>query len=340
MPVGLVDMDSMGDVLPISKWSEGSGGAPFIDAAYGTFGGRGHRYSGSGMQARRDIPQTTRSIIGFHINIQPPATSGGQIWFRENATTHVIVTFFGDANQVIVKHGDGTILGSSDIQAYPRSVWFYCEIEVLVDNVVGVVRVWLFGSSITVIDVTGVDTRNGASGFINNIKFIGSHSHTHGGDGTVYFDDLYVVDANVLPAKLGACRVTSRFPNSDGTPLEWDPSSGSTHFNLVDEQPFSGTDYVQTNVNGERDMFGITDDGISFGIHGVRVIGQMRKNDVLPAQARLLVKDGANFGSGDVRNLSDTSQVFSDVFGERPAGGGTWSEASVDALQIGVEKVT
>jgi len=41
---------------------------------------------------------------------------------------------------------------------------------------------------------------------------------------------------------------------SDGNYLQWTPSTGTTHYTLVNETPCNGaTNYVSTGTNGNRD---------------------------------------------------------------------------------------
>lgn len=344
MAIGLIDMDSCGDALTFSAgtqtpWTESSGGGPQMSTAYGTFGGYGFRCQGSGQQIRRNIAQTTRLIFGLHINIPQV---GGTIWIRENSIVHAQVNIRGDTGQVVLRNGASSVTyDSTPVDTFIGSTWWYGEVDVLIHDTLGEMRLWMFGSSTPVLELTGLDTKNGGSGYINNLKFCGAH--LVGGDfnGTFDWDDMYMIDGTVPgSARLGPCRVTARYPNSDGAPSEWDPSVVGPHWPMVSERPFSAADWVQTNVNGERDMFGMPTDGLTFNVHGIRVIGQVRKNDVLAAQARLTIKDGANYGNGALRNLSDTSTIYGDTFAERPAGAGAWDVASVDGVLIGAEKVT
>lgn len=341
MAIGLVDFDGCGDGDRTARmWSESSGGSPLISTAYGTFGGYGFWNTST---VSRFLPGNYTNLIhGAHIQTVNGGEAGGQrIVYCENGTVHVAIAYVFGQERIRITHGNGAEIHITPVGSFPQLQWGYVEAQIVVHDTAGIIRLWLFGDSTPFLELTGLDTKNGGSGFINNIKLWNSTNYLGDGFGTVYYDDMYWVDGNVPGAvNLGPCRITKRSPIGDGTPSEWDPDSGVTHWTQVDELPFDITSWVQTNVNGEKDMYTVEDDGITYNIYGVRIIGQMRKNDVLAAQARLIVKDGANFGNGNVRNLSDTSVAYSDVFPERPAGAGNWNEASVDAMQIGVEKVT
>ena len=50
----------------------------------------------------------------------------------------------------------------------------------------------------------------------------------------------------------------SILPSSEGTYLQWTPSTGTTHYTLVDESTCNGTtDYNSTNTVGNRDSYGV-----------------------------------------------------------------------------------
>lgn len=51
----------------------------------------------------------------------------------------------------------------------------------------------------------------------------------------------------------------STLPSSDGAYLQWTPSTGTTHYTLVDESTCNGTtDYNSTSTVGNRDSYGVS----------------------------------------------------------------------------------
>jgi hypothetical protein len=73
-----------------------------------------------------------------------------------------------------------------------------------------------------------------------------------------------VLLASSLVTGFAATLVAS--PSADGTYTSWTPSTGTTHFTLVDESPCNGTtDYVSTTVVGNRDSYSVNVSGISNG---------------------------------------------------------------------------
>jgi hypothetical protein len=56
-----------------------------------------------------------------------------------------------------------------------------------------------------------------------------------------------------------AASTASIYPTGAGTYSQWTPSTGTTHYTLVDETSCNGTtDYVSTTVNGNRDSYAVS----------------------------------------------------------------------------------
>jgi hypothetical protein len=73
---------------------------------------------------------------------------------------------------------------------------------------------------------------------------------------------------------------SSILPTGEGTYLQWTPSSGATHYTLVDETTCNGvTDYVRTTTVGQRDSYGVSLSGVPSGALITRI-------DVKPCASR------------------------------------------------------
>ena len=70
---------------------------------------------------------------------------------------------------------------------------------------------------------------------------------------------FFVIAALLLVQLVFADSTSSLLPSSDGAYLQWTPSTGTTHYTLVDESTCNGTtDYNSTNTVGNRDSYGIS----------------------------------------------------------------------------------
>jgi len=339
MTLGLIDFDGCGDGdRSLTLWS--SAAFTNVGTTYGTFGGYGFQVLGLGGNATRYLkPEntafgTTHIIAGCHRYME---SAQDMSWcFKEGTTTHIEVYVQADGTiQVYRGTGKTSSLGATAAGVFPLTQWVFMVVDLTIaDGTGGSCYIYLYGTGTPVLSCTSVDTRNGGTaGVIDNLNWGGpGNSHQR-------VDDLYIIDATVASAvQLGSVVVGLRAPNADSTPLEWD-SSGANHWSVVDEQPFSDADYIQTAVNGEKDLMTVSDDGKDYQPYGVRLIGRMLKTDADSCQARLIIKDGANYGSGTTRNLSAAAVYYRDCFEVRPGGAGEWTQAALDALAVGAEKV-
>lgn len=70
---------------------------------------------------------------------------------------------------------------------------------------------------------------------------------------------LSLIATLLLAQLVFADSTSSIFPSSDGAYLSWTPSTGTTHYTLVDESTCNGaTDYNSTNTVGNRDSYGVS----------------------------------------------------------------------------------
>jgi hypothetical protein len=105
---------------------------------------------------------------------------------------------------------------------------------------------------------------------------------------------------------------SSLLPSSVGTYNAWTPSTGSTHYTLVDESSCNGvTDYVRTTVTGSRDSFGVSLSSIPDGstITAVAITPCASKNKSSGASTMNLFYrvNGSNSADAGSYSLSGTT---------------------------------
>jgi len=206
--------------------------------------------------------------------------------------------------------------------------WFYCEVELVVSDTVGVCRVWINGAK--VIDISNVDTKGQASTTVERIRFTQSGS----GEGGITIDDIYLTDT---PARLGESRIYVIEPTSDAA-AGWTRSTGATNFGCVDEAPFNTTDYVASAVPGTIDSYGFADLPYTPAlIHAVQTTLFAAKDDAATRTIRANLTSGATVANGTDFGLSATYLQKTDLYPLNPAGSVAWTAAAVAALLAGPE---
>jgi hypothetical protein len=164
--------------------------------------------------------------------------------------------------------------------------------------------------------------------------------------GTHHWDDIYVADdtGGINDDYLsGDLVIHGSNPTSDGASTQWTPSTGSTHFSLVDDAAGSANDadYVTDSVLGNIDLYGYADFtliGTNTPILGVQVntVGAMQASGSKDVEVR--VRDtGGSQASGTAHTFTSTTiEHFASLFDQNPVTSVDWTKASLNAAQFGL----
>ncbi|MCK9557029.1 MAG: hypothetical protein M0R50_03180 [Candidatus Cloacimonetes bacterium] len=252
----------------------------------------------------------------------------------DNATLGVNVTLTSGA--IVVKL-DGTTISTYSISLIP--IWYYLEMKVFCHATSGTVEIRLNGT--TIISLIGINTKAGADSFHNIFK-ITSNSNIKN---TIYncFDDLYICDGSGSTVNdfQGDCRVIGIFPNADTSTIEWTTSAGTTHYNLVDENPENGaTDYVYSSTSGQRDLYtypSLVGTGTIIGIQIATTAALSSGTSIILEQPIL---SGSATEIGPDNTLTSSSYLdFRHISLTDPNTGLAWTIANLAAAKIGVKVV-
>jgi len=186
----------------------------------------------------------------------------------------------------------------------------------------------------------GQDLKNTANATASQVSL--GHHGTSGG-ATPTYDDLYICDGTGGTNNdfLGDCRVDTLYPTSDGNYSQFTPSTGSSHFALVDETTPNTTDYNDGATVGDRDSYGMGNLAAltSQTVYGVQVNAAIVKDDAGAKSAATFVRSSATDGDGAGVALGTSQAYVSQVFETNPNGSVAWTETTVNAMEAGV-KVT
>lgn len=117
-----------------------------------------------------------------------------------------------------------------------------------------------------------------------------------------------------VTATVYATTTSSLLPTSVGTYSAWTPSTGSTHYTLVDESSCNGaTDYVSTTAVGSRESFGVSLSSIPDGalITGLSLTpcASKIKNSGTVTMSLFYRANGVNSADGSAYTLSGATPV-------------------------------
>ena len=300
----------------------------------------------SGVQA--DASSAHTGSYGLDIN---PATSGNRYWIVPiTPASSVYVSFWwkpvnitlsnslfidaysGSAPQAGIylsntlvwsaQRGASTVLATASAPL-PDYEWHHYKLYIYIADSFG--RVKLDIDSINVIDFTG-DTKPSTATTTDRV-FFGAYGSK------CYLDDLIIDDAQ----NWVDVRFNGLIPNSDVT-TDWTPSTGSTHYTLVDEVPYDDADYLETNTDAQQEIYGLTDwTGTNktpqMTVTWVRAL----KTTADTQKLKLIVKSGATTDVGTAQDVYTTATYLNRIDETDPNTGVAWTDSGVDAMQIGYE---
>lgn len=232
--------------------------------------------------------------------------------------------------------------------------YYFIELHTLIHPSAGTLLLKVNGD--TWLTLSGIDTQaDGASSVAAWQEILVGGLRASSGQVDWYVDDLYAGDADASDAFnqminiVGDVRVDYRNVFQDGTTLQWTPSTGLSHFAMVDDNPPDlDSTYDATTTVGAVDTFlkqGVPIVGAA--VIALQPIYLVRRTDGGNTSTAAVIRDGGtNFtgsqeGSGQA--IGNTSTYTYDwwTVTQRPSASGTpLTQALVDAMEIGFKKVT
>lgn len=260
--------------------------------------------------------------------------------FYEGSTSHINLTSNADGS-ISVRRGAnaGTVLATSATGVFLDNTWTYIEVYVKISDTVGEVIVKVNNNE--VINITGQDTRNGGTGVIDSFAYVvGGYTDGFGSNGAqLDFDDTYACSSagTVNNTFLGPVRIDGLLPDSDGATTDFTPLSGSDNFAMVDEAvPDGDTSYNTSATPGHKDIFGLSDIPTPASVTVFGVISRVRAkaSDLGVVELQPSVISNAVEDDGASRFLGTSYAEYSDLFEQNPDGNVSWTDSSVNTLQI------
>jgi len=225
----------------------------------------------------------------------------------------------------------GTLVGTGALIPI-NNTWYVLEVHVLIADSGGIVEVRADGNPL--ISFVG-DTKPGADTAIDRIG-------TYCGPGSVYaYDDFIVNDpsGSVNNSWPGGLKIALRKPIAEGSPQQWTPTPGPTHYTVLDELPPSGADYVKTDVADNVEKVQLS--ALPAEAQSVRAVQldywALKLSTVAPIRLAPMVElDGVDYVQAD-KDLPLAQGQVKELLNTNPATGGNWSVAAANALILGAK---
>jgi hypothetical protein len=264
--------------------------------------------------------------------------AGGEIIVRSRSASGVELTIgCTGTGQLYAYRGDfGTQLGSTSVSTpFSASTWHWLEVRHKYDSTVGIVEVWCDG--VQILNLTGQNTKQfSAAGIIG--WEVGAQSSSI----SWQYDDYYVLDTSGSApqnTRLGDCRIEVVLPTSDASPNNGTPSTGTTHYTLVDDAPFyNTTDYVDiTNTTGQEERYGVAALAGSPGtVMAVQVVTYAEKTDAGTVQFKNEIVSGSSAGLSSSFSLTTSFARYESIHTLDPSTSAAIAPSALSSLKMGV----
>lgn len=252
---------------------------------------------------------------------------------------HVSVERTASAGFIVRRGTGGTLLASSASSLWTAANWYFFEIKVVIDDVVGVVQIKVNGA--TVVNFSG-DTRNGgADALVYAMNYI---SDSGAPDRLINVDDLYILNGagSVNNNFIGDCAVKTLYPNGNGNYSQGVNSASTSvnNYSYVNEPGIpNAANYVAFAATGDKDSY--TFDDLPAGtVYGIAQRAYASKSDAGSRTMRNFQRIAAtDYPSAVDQGLSVTPTYLgkSDLIQVSPATGVLWTVTEINGAEFGTE---
>lgn len=310
-----------------------SGAAQNFSTSAGRYGGGAWQFGQIGtLIVPGPFPLETWMGFAYQMN---EATSSEMVIATWNSVsdTEATLTYNATTGQMKAYRGNRNYLVASATVNVNDNAWHWWDIHHKQD-VSGAFEIWIDGTR--VLNFSGDMSYNAVSSLASIT--IGSVAvYTPRG----YMDDLVIVDTtgSANNGRVSDSRIESLRPSSDASPNNGTPSTGATHYGVVDDTTWDASDYTTiTNTSGQEELFGISDlASTPSSVAAVKVTFYAQKTDTGSAILKTVVVSSGTEGDGPSQTLGTAWGRFGTIYEQDPHTTAPWIASAVNALQAGVK---
>lgn len=231
-----------------------------------------------------------------------------------------------------------TLIGTSGTTII-NNTWTLIEVHcIIATGATGTYELKINGTSV----INATSQRTGQTN-ANMGSFVLQFMRGNAGGGStnsyLAFDDLRVNDTagSVNNTWCGDESILLIKPNAagDSTQFTRGGADSGSNYGQVDETPPNAlTDYVYDTVVGHTDLYNMSTVTVT-SVSAVEVIMQLQNPDGNGGTVNLVTKTGAGQSDGTAQAVTGVPLYFKRLLEADPADAGAWSQAKIDALQVG-----
>ena len=320
---------------------EQDSGAGYLERGTGRFGGYSAQFPTLGSiarLARATLDAETATItmgFAFYIDGTAPFANTNLVHFYAADTTIQFTLRINADRTLKICNGSGTTALIQTTTALAASAWSYIEFTVVVSDTVGTAEIWI--DDVSEASGTALDTR-GSTGGSNVFMFEFGTNIAGAGRPLVRFDDMYVRDDTT---RHGPCFWEYIPPNADTADADGTPSTGATDFGVLDDNPWTLTDYLSLSAAGDLtilDHAGLSDNPVD--IWAVQLLAGVAKMEAGDRTFRGVLKQGGTVYNGATTGYgSSGARLLHWHWETNPATASAWTTATVNSVDFGMEIV-
>lgn len=282
-------------------------------------------------------------IIGFALFVPANFTaSTNGVYIEKASAEQCHIGFSNSAGFFNLTFQRGaTVLGTTTSN-FLYNVWHYFELKVTVRTSTNG-SYELRWNEVNVLSGSGVNSANVGSDGSDIVAW-----RTVASGANMRWDDMYVCDdAGAINNDFkGDSQIRGGLPNGVGDVQQWTPGTGTTHHTLVDDAATGvtdGTDNVNSDTNGQKDLFDFQDlVSVNGNIYGLMLMSQLAMNAAGSRTLKHVYRDIANveYNPANFVVSSTTYTEFQDIMEVNPNTAVAWTESDINNAQFGVEVVS
>lgn len=319
------------------KWNS-IGSSPAITAGVGRRGGNVLELSTNSRSVTKAFGNISSFVLGFAFRVGTALPSGNTyiLHFYDTSSAQISLQLNQNGTFTVSRAGN-FVTGGTSANAISASTWYYIELKATVSDSIAADSCKLKVNGVDWLNVAaGQDLKNTSNASVNSFTLFGN-----GASGSQYIQDLYFLDQTgpaPLNDFLGDCRIDTVYPDAEGNYLDLTPSTGTSHYALVDEATPNTTDYNSSSTAGQRDSYGFQSVPALAAqtIYGVQVNVAALKDDAGARSLAPFVRHGGVNGDGSAVALSTSQAYISSIHPVNPSTGAAWTEAQINAMEAGV----
>lgn len=335
MTAGFIDgFDHYAAADIFSKWTGQFSGAPNVAILPTYARGTGQGITMTAAALNRGIYKTVWPAGSATV------TMGAAVWLTAYpATTGILFAFVDGSGEQCSIRGDGggklTVNQGANIRATSTNLitlnaWHFIEFKATVSSS-GTAELRVDGTSTGWVPSTGSLDLTGTA---NNYATGAALAQCTAAANSAYFDDVYLTDDGTF---WGDGKAACLRPQAAGNYAQWTSNGGPNFANVNDDPYYDGdTSFNQSSTANQIDSFVMDDVPAATGaIPFVQISGWLKKDVGAARTFCFHQRDSGTDSEWATQNVGTSYAMFTEGRFVNPNGGGAWTIAVVNGLEIG-----